>query len=155
MCRGGAQEGRQDDTELRRQIEKEDQDLACVYQAEEDVGTEEDPTPQWAVPDEEDEDVGDGSSSSSSIPLEERAACIVIDPFSSFLGKYLKRRAMAKGLACVDVLCPYTSVSLGPGTRRWRPPAAGQEAGWAAKMPFRQISFVLSESDVGTAVGAV
>lgn len=110
------------------------------------------------MPEEEDgdeEEAAEQSSSSSSPPLEERTACIVIDPFSHFLGKRLKRQAMAKGLACVDVLCPYTSASLGPGTRRWRPPTAGQEAAWAAQMPFRKIAFVLAESDVGTAVRVV
>lgn len=150
-CRGGAKGL---DEELRKQIEREDADIACVY-TEEDAGGEE-PNPQWTVLEEEDgEEEGEGEEGAATAatvtPLEERPACIVVDPFSPFLGKRLKRQAMAKGLACVDVLCPYTSVNLGSGTRRWRPPAPGREAEWAARMPFKRVAFVLSESDVGTA----
>ncbi len=140
---------------MEAQIAKEDADLACVFQAEEDVVGGDDPSPQWTVPEEEGQDDEEeeegGATAGNGTPLEERTACIVVDPFSHFLGKRLKRQALAKGLACVDVLCPYTSVSLGPGTKRWRSPAAGQEVEWAAQMPFKKVAFILSESDVGTA----
>lgn len=148
--RGG---GKQPDgeEELRRLIEREDADIACVYRAEDDAGGGEEPTPQWTVLEEEDGEDEEATAAATATPLEERPACIVIDPFSPFLGKRLKRQALRRGLACVDVLCPYTSVNLGPGTRRWRTPTAGREAEWAAQMPFKRIAFVLSESDVGTA----
>lgn len=83
--------------------------------------------------------------------LKAKTSCIIIDPFSDFLGKHLKRAAKARGLVCVDVLSAYTAAALGSSAQKWRAPRPGKEVAWASKLPFKKVAFVLSESDVGTA----
>ena len=111
---------------LQQAIEKETEDILSVYpslDAEEEALS----IPQWILPSEEEEEEEEDDTETEAeegrrrrptthppTPLTERAACIVIDPFSPFLGKYLKRRAQAKGLVCVDVLSPYTVAGQSP-----------------------------------------
>jgi hypothetical protein len=105
-------------------------------------------TPQWVVLDDDgddddeeedydDEDEEEGLSAQTEsrkgtrptrpppLPLSERTAFIIIDPFSPFLGRYIKKQAQARGLVCIDVLSPYTVAGLQNGPKKWRAPRPG------------------------------
>jgi len=127
---------------LQEAIAAEDEDILSVYPPGDleaaGVGIE---TPQWVVLDDEkdeedydDEDEEEGLSSQTEnrkgtrpppLPLSERTAFIIIDPFSPFLGKYIKKQAQARGLVCIDVLSPYTVAGLQNGPKKWRAPRPG------------------------------
>lgn len=151
---------------LKEAIRLENDDITSVY-APSDAealrnGHEGMEVPQWSIAEEEADGEGKGKEEDevgagrpvpmSSLPLTERTAFVIIDPFSPFLGRYLKRRAQAMGLVCIDVLSPYTVASLQDGPRKWRAPWPGSEKKWAAHLPaFERVAFVLSESDHGVA----
>jgi len=151
---------------LKEAIRLENDDITSVY-APSDAealrnGHEGTEVPQWSIAEEEADGEGEGKEEDevgagrpvpmSSLPLTERTAFVIIDPFSPFLGRYLKRRAQAMGLVCIDVLSPYTVASLQDGPRKWRAPWPGAEKKWAAHLPaFKRVAFVLSESDHGVA----
>ena len=59
--------------------------------------------------------------------LNTKRCCVIIDPFSDFLGKHLKRHAKARGLVCIDVLSAYTAGALGSSAHKWRAPRPGKE----------------------------
>ncbi|GAB5034737.1 Hypothetical protein NocV09_02100420 [Nannochloropsis oceanica] len=160
---------------LKEAIAAEDDDILSVYPPEDsvDLGIE---TPQWVVLDDDDDDdeVDDNDEAYANedekdissrteggrgkgsrpppLPLSDRTAFVIIDPFSPFLGRYIKKQAQARNLVCIDVLSSYTVASLRNGPRKWRAPRPGHEGKWANLLPpFKNVAFVLSESDHGVA----
>lgn len=133
---------------LKEAIAAEDDDILSVYPPEDsvDLGIE---TPQWVVLDDDDDDdeVDDNDEAYANedekdissrteggrgkgsrpppLPLSDRTAFVIIDPFSPFLGRYIKKQAQARNLVCIDVLSSYTVASLRNGPRKWRAPRPG------------------------------